>query len=187
MALGIPPQAYTRDTMNRAFKWFITQPESVRHRAKDPDAVVALFMHAQKYGDPIGDPVDAKIESHFLGSKEFKEELKDLAEGLNQFSEETRQPPSPTGPPAPSASPPRSTDLRPGGSKDHSRKAAPAPPALIEWSHSLHPKSVATIRRVQARFGLNSEMDAINLLITVGYERLHQQLPDLGFDYEPPS
>ncbi len=75
----LPPQAYTREILTSAFNWLQTQPESVKKLATTPDALVGLFMRAQRYGASSME-LDAPVSS-----QNFISDLKNLAEGLKQF------------------------------------------------------------------------------------------------------
>jgi hypothetical protein len=77
----LPPQAYTREILTAAFNWLQTQPESVRKIATTPDALVGLFMRAQRYGNSSLE-ADAPVSS-----QNFMSDLKSLAEGLKQFED----------------------------------------------------------------------------------------------------
>lgn len=156
---GIPPQAYTRETLNQAFKWYMTQSDAVRRHARDPDAVVNLYLHSKKFGDPIQQPGQSENsdESPFLGSQEFKNELKDLAQGLKQFEEQKS---TPSAEPAPVTKP-----------VFHPQKAPSADRQL------LNEQTRRLVDRIQRRFSMNSDVDVIQMLITIGYERLMEQLP----------
>lgn len=100
MAIGptLPPQAYTREILTAAFNWLQTQPESVKKLAITPDALVGLYMRAQRYGASSME-ADAPVSSQV-----FMSDLKNLAEGLKQFEEPRRviiPPPSAVAPPLP--------------------------------------------------------------------------------------
>lgn len=83
MATGptLPPQAYTREILTSAFNWLQSQPESVKKLATTPDALVGLFMRAQRYGASSME-ADAPVSS-----QAFMSDLKNLAEGLKQFDD----------------------------------------------------------------------------------------------------
>lgn len=74
-----PPQAYTRDMLATAYEWLRGQPTSVRELAKDSDSLVALYMQARRRSEHKSDVV--------ASSESFKQDLKNLAEGLKQFDE----------------------------------------------------------------------------------------------------
>ncbi len=83
MAIGstLPPQAYTREMLAVAFNWLQSQPESVKKQAASPDALVGLYLRAQKFGPGSGE-ADAPVSS-----QNFIHDLKHLAEGLKQFED----------------------------------------------------------------------------------------------------
>ena len=83
MATGptLPPQAYTREILTAAFNWLQTQPESAKKLATNPDALVGLYLRAQRYGNSNLE-TDAPVSSQV-----FMNDLKNLAEGLKQFEE----------------------------------------------------------------------------------------------------
>ena len=77
----LPPQAYTREILTAAFNWLQSQPESVRKLATTPDALVGLYMRAQRYGH-------STLESDApVSGQSFMSDLKSLAEGLKQFEQ----------------------------------------------------------------------------------------------------
>ena len=80
----LPPQAYTREILTAAFNWLQAQPESVKKLAVTPDALVGLYMRAQRYGASSME-ADAPVSS-----QNFMSDLKNLAQGLKQFDEPSR-------------------------------------------------------------------------------------------------
>lgn len=83
----LPPQAYTREILTAAFNWLQSQPESVRKLATTPDALVGLYMRAQRYGN-------SNLENDApVSSQNFMSNLKSLAEGLKQFEQSPMTPP----------------------------------------------------------------------------------------------
>ena len=77
----LPPQAYTREMLSTAFQWLQSQPESIKKLAHTPDALVGLYLRAQKFGHTSPE-ADAPVSS-----QAFVADLKNLAEGLKQFEE----------------------------------------------------------------------------------------------------
>src|SRR5437868_7911891 len=66
----LPPQAYTKDTLPKAYMWLVHQNASIRELATTPDILCSLFLKAQRNGD---EALDAP------SIQNFKKELKSLA------------------------------------------------------------------------------------------------------------
>ncbi len=77
MKTNLPPQAYTREVFTNAYEWLQTQSHSVKELAQTPDDLVALYLQARRHGHL----------SASYNSKSFKNDLKNLAEGLRQFDD----------------------------------------------------------------------------------------------------
>jgi hypothetical protein len=80
---SLPPQAYTRETLTSAFNWLQSQPDSVRKAAATPDALVSIYLRAQRYGNTHAVEVDQPVPR----SQSFISDLKNLAEGFRQFDD----------------------------------------------------------------------------------------------------
>lgn len=66
----IPPQAYTKDTLLKAYAWLMNQSQSIKEMATTPDILVSLFLKAQRNGEESLDRPSIQ---------NFKNELKSLA------------------------------------------------------------------------------------------------------------
>lgn len=66
----LPPQAYTKETLQRAYTWLLTQSPSIKEMASSQDMLISLFLKAQRNGD-------ASLETPSI--QNFKQELKSLA------------------------------------------------------------------------------------------------------------
>ncbi len=191
---NLPPQAYTRDTVLEAFNWLNSQPESVRQLAKNEDALVSLYLRAKRFGG-VGSPLEQEAP---VSSKKFKDDLKTLAKGLQDFDR-----------PGPSAAAPRKAAA---AKTQHQAPAAPAPdqqqrpqapqepppssfrlgledallsglkshpssaPTLSVGHMELDPLSQRQIRRAMDILNLSSESEALRLLITLGSQRVQKLL-----------
>jgi len=151
MASGptIPPQAYTREMLSTAFNWLQTQPESVKRLATTPDALVGLYMRAQRYGH-------SSLETEApVSSQAFMSDLKNLAEGLKQFEE-----PQPQKRTSVTSSPVNS---------------APTTHHEVPLS-GLNQRTWAMIHEVKNELNLSSDADAINMMIALAYKSLKNLL-----------
>lgn len=73
----LPPQAYTKDALQKAYAWLMNQPASIRELATTPDVLVSLYLKTQRDG----------MESLDRPSiKNFRSELKQLAGMMSEFS-----------------------------------------------------------------------------------------------------
>ncbi|MFZ4403676.1 MAG: hypothetical protein ACOYOK_06185 [Pseudobdellovibrionaceae bacterium] len=66
----IPPQAYTKDTLLKAYSWLMNQNTSIKEMASTPDVLVSLYLKATRDGDSVLDRPSIQ---------NFKKELKNLA------------------------------------------------------------------------------------------------------------
>lgn len=188
---NLPPQAYTREVLMKAFEWSQTQPQSVMERAGSADALVALYLQAKRRGTAADgtplqweQPTPASVEA-------FKADLKNLAEGLRQFDDDSFAPPHTTNPPAqaghesgpavsfksPPVNPPPAATFSGPQASPYLASPAPTPKTAEGVSSRLDPKSRQWILEVQSRLNLSTEDDALRTLIAIGYERIRDLLP----------
>lgn len=66
----LPPQAYTKETLLKAYAWLMNQSSSIREMATTPDILVSLYLKATRDGDSALDRPSIQ---------NFKNELKNLA------------------------------------------------------------------------------------------------------------
>lgn len=66
----LPPQAYTKETLQKAYTWLLTQGPSVKEMASTQDMLVSLYLKAQRSGE-------ASLDTPSI--QNFKQELKNLA------------------------------------------------------------------------------------------------------------
>lgn len=191
MASGtnLPPQAYTREILTAAFNWLQTQPESVRKLATTPDALVGIYTRARRLGNAAGES-DAPVSS-----QNFMTDLRHLAEGLKEFEEprETRRsapaqftstmamsnaPQAP--PPGVFTQPmPLQTQQNLGQQNlglhantesvvGHFRMTESNPSPSL----SLNERSLSMIQEVKNQFNLSTDIEALNMMLSIGYKSL---------------
>lgn len=66
----LPPQAYTKETLQKAYTWLLNQSPSVKEMASTQDMLVSLYLRAQRSGESSLDTPSIQ---------NFKQELKNLA------------------------------------------------------------------------------------------------------------
>lgn len=194
MAIGstLPPQAYTREMLTVAFNWLQVQPESVKKLATSPDALVGLYLRAQKFGQSSGE-VDAPVSS-----QNFMSDLRHLAEGLKQFEEpkpraENRAPQAEHRQPQADI---RSQQLTQAQQNEYMQRAMAnghVPQASFESeineAHNNHfrnqasapitglnPKTLCMIREVKEHLNLSSDAEAVGMMVAIAYKNLKNLL-----------
>ncbi|HEX4926249.1 MAG TPA: hypothetical protein VFV50_19300 [Bdellovibrionales bacterium] len=107
----IPPQGYAKDVLIQAYNWIMSQPESVKSQATTADALVVLYNRARRGGS------DAPVSS-----EKFRNELKDIASELKNFSdpEDQRTAPPVNGEPVALRTAPAAAPRAPEGHMAHS-------------------------------------------------------------------
>lgn len=148
--------------------------------ATSTDQLVSLYLHAKKRGQAFSNtnPVSSQI---------FKEDLKNLAEGLKQFEKNEHEPyrekpPSAANPitnPTANPLPSSSGKLNTRASSQTSPMTSQSDPEIekINELDLLDPRSLELVRQTQRAFNLSSENEALRMLISVGYERIRDHLP----------
>jgi hypothetical protein len=150
MSTDLPPEAYTRETLQAAFDWLQTQPEVLRASVHTPERLVSLYQKSQRLNDL----------DHPVSSKKFVTDLKNLASSLDQFSDIS----SPTTP-APE-----------NKIKDKIQENLPPVPDPVSSAATMtfDDKTQTYLSRVRERFNLSSDNEALRLLVSLGYEKFSQ-------------
>ncbi|MNJ99904.1 hypothetical protein D3C87_176850 [compost metagenome] len=176
----LPPQAYTKDTLLKAYQWLTCQSASIKEMATSPDILVSLYLKATRDGDSALDRPSIQ---------NFKNELKSLAgmmgeldrpqqtvhaTVMNQAPQQQQvftsaQPMPNMAPPPPPPSHTQQTIVY----VNTPNQQAPAPengttPSLLD---TLDCASRAMIQEVKAEFNLSCEKEALRMLIKMGYTR----------------
>ncbi len=162
----LPPQAYTKETLQRAYSWLLTQSASIKEMASSQDMLISLYLRAQRNGD-------ASLETPSI--QNFKQELKSLAGIMGDL-----QVPAPA-----TAAPPQST-------VNHNAQGPTAPAqghhamasshsTTSGHSQSLHTSvsgfgsldagSIQAIAEVKQILNLSSDAEALRALIALGHRQ----------------
>ena len=163
----LPPQAYTRETLQKAYTWLLSQSPSVKDMATTQDILVSMYLKAQRSGD-------ASLETPSI--QNFKQELKNLASMIGDL-----QTPAATQPnismttTLPTYSQPAATNPAP---KSQTMPAMPqtfvsspsAPSSLNGGLSSLDEQSKLAILEVKAQLNLSSDAEALRALISLGFK-----------------
>lgn len=196
----LPPQAYTKDTMLKAYAWVMNQPENIKELATTPDILVSLYLKAQRDG----------LESLERPSiQNFRDELKSLAgmmdhldrplaaavpqqsqptqhhQNPQQYPQPVHQPVQHSQQPMPEyrGSPSQHTHVH--QQQQHHQQAPPPPSMNIQINNvssmttqnssplnQLDERTMKMIRDVKEGLNLSNDADAMRALIQLGYKSL---------------
>lgn len=176
----IPPQAYTKDSLLKAYAWLQNQDPSLKEMATTPDILVSLYLKATRDGDAALDRPSIQ---------NFKHELKQLAGLMGEFEKEGVQAKS-------------AEELNASGTTNASKREAIAkspkslaldfqvlekkfnsgmsaqqmPTQVAVQDQALGPlvldaASIALINEVRQKLNLTTNQEALNMLIQVGYNK----------------
>lgn len=185
----LPPQAFTKETLHKAYLWLNAQGPHIKELATTPELLVSLFLKAQRNGE----------ESLNRPSiQNFKNELKSLAGMIGEFESGTSSSNH-------QQDLPSSANERNSNQNSESSTANPAE-ALYFASQNMEPnysaapnshfapsrpqenfqlsntntsapisgidqRSFAMIQEVKNQFNLSTETEALRLLISLGYSK----------------
>lgn len=193
-----PPQAYTQETLIKAFQWLQNQSPQIKALATTPDLLVSLYLKAQLQGSEA-------LERPSLHN--FKNELKSLAGMIGEFettpaaealteaaltkmAHPSNQGAAPQGHPAGTQTSAAGNGSSPAGAtsastRSSTSRAEPTPRAEASRpAHegakpsSEHPlmeldsRSWKMIQEVKVQFNLSSEAEALRLMISTAHLKL---------------
>lgn len=186
----IPPQAYTKDSMLKAYAWLQNQDASIREMATTPDILVSLYLKATRDGDGALDRPSIQ---------NFKHELKQLAGLMGEFDKEAppvEAKPKSSEPLASHGPAKRESQSKPlesfsldfpalekkfnatvGAPQTISHVTAALPASSMSVSGlELDMASVAIIAEIRQKLNLSSNTEALKMLIQVGYNKTKKLL-----------
>lgn len=154
----LPPQAYTKETLQKAYQWLLTQNTSIKEMASNQDILISLYLKAQRNGD-------ASLEAPSI--QNFKQELKSLANMMGDF-----QSPAMT---QPSVQPTNgiTTNVAPTPSLANGKNTAHTTPGPMPMGifSDLDQHSWLLIQEVRMVLNLGSDTEALRALISLGYRQ----------------
>ncbi len=181
----LPPQAYTKDTLVKAYNWLALQGPSIKELATTTDVMVSLFLKAQR--DGISSLENPSIQN-------FKNELKTLTTMLGNFDIDEGKG-GPTEAPISSkktevVAPPLtepSVNLTAGAVRPPETPPITTQPPLqpqpllpkqtppktnvveINLSEVLDQKSIFMIQEIKNFYNLSNDKEALRMIIKIGY------------------
>jgi len=151
----LPPQAYTKETLTKAFAWLQTQSEHIKELATTPDILISLYQKAKMNGDSSLDRPSIQ---------NFKTELKNLAGMMGEFES---QPPLGASRSSVKMTPPSAL-----GPTTTRVMEPPQPESLQQTLTELDYRSLTCLREIKNELNLGSDQEALRLLIAVGFKKL---------------
>jgi hypothetical protein len=167
----LPPQAYTKETLQRAYAWLLTQTPSVKEMATSQEMLVSMYLKAQRDGDQV-------LETPSI--QNFKQELKSLASMMGEFqpanapaknAHTNSQPNMPVNAQQSASTQQASYNLKNNMPQSF---AASAPPAGHSVSLTLDDQSLMAIQEVKRILNLSSDSEALRALISLGYKQFQK-------------
>ncbi len=176
----LPPQAFTKDTLQKAYHWLLNQNASIKDLATSQDVLVSLYLKAQRDGH-------SSLETPTI--QNFKQELKSLVNlmGDLQGSQATSSASGTTfmAGSAPSSQQPGHHSAQQSSAQNstnsHSGLGATfnsTPPQGSSSSSAqnlglhLDPQSLSAIAEIRANLNLGSDTEALRALISIGFKHL---------------
>lgn len=147
----LPPQAYTKDILQRAYTWLLSQSPSIKALASSQDMLVSLYLKAQRDGE-------ASLEAPSI--QNFKQELKSLANMIGDFSTAPAVAPASTATAA----------YSPSASYAAGASASASAPIVVS-SLGLDAQSSNALNEVRVALNLSSDVEALRALIALGYKQ----------------
>jgi hypothetical protein len=170
----LPPQAYTKETLQKAYTWLLSQPTSVKEMATSQDMLVSLYLKAQRSGD-------ASLETPSI--QNFKQELKNLANLIGDL--QPAHAPKVTQAPTTSmnsdqlakstgSTQPSSLIKGLGAYQfDETQSLNNAPPSSSNGILGfLDAQSLSAIQEVRQNLNLGSDVEALRALISLGHRQI---------------
>jgi hypothetical protein len=163
----LPPQAYTKDILLKAYQWLMSQNTNIKEIATTPDALVSLYLKAIRDGDSSLDRPSIQ---------NFKNELRSLAGMMGELDR------SPTV--KDYINPPKYNQTNPN------TNSSPINPYSSPQTHPMNPTypsmtltapsaelimdsfdkgTFTMIQEVKQEFNLSSDMETVRMLIKFGY------------------
>lgn len=184
----MPPQAYTKETLQEAFEWWSEQGDELRNQIQDKDDLVGYYLRSHR--SPSANKKSKALREGFTktAQESFSSELKGLAKDLDDFEGyQPKKPPvqkpqyKPVFEPVQQMQfPDLSKNLVPekdGLSEEGSSPLATVAPKSKALSvqnqfFKLDTKSKASVAKVKEALNLSSEEEALRVLIAMGESKV---------------
>lgn len=162
----LPPQAYTKETLQKAYSWLLTQNSSLKEMATSQEILVSLYLKAQRNGD-------AALETPSI--QNFKQELKSLASMMGDL--QSPQALTQSSVHAPNQSMQQQVQTSQPQAGPRVRNTMPqsfAPSAPSSSNFTLDDQSMQAIQDVKHALNLSTDSEALRALISLGYRQFRK-------------
>jgi hypothetical protein len=194
----LPPQAYTKETLLKAYQWLMSQNSNIKEIATTPDMLVSLYLKSVRDGE-------SALERPSI--KNFKSELKNLAGMMGELERSSQnhgtgatyhhqappqqpvqqvlhvQPAMPVAPPVQTVVQPQVVHMPPQASPTVMASPTMATQTQVSYTEkTLMATTQASdvmdlfdcgtksmIQEVKDEFNLSSELEALRMLVKIGY------------------
>lgn len=175
----LPPQAYTKDTLQKAYTWLLSQSSSVKELAQDQNMLVSLYLKAQRNGD-------AALETPSI--QNFKQELKSLANMMGDFQSPQQlattaatQAHIPSHSHAPTMHNPVTTHTHATASQaavstSHvtTTTVSQSRVSTADMTAGFDQKTMEAVQQVREAFNLSSDGEALRVLVALGIKQFNK-------------
>jgi len=178
----LPPQAYTKEILQKAYSWLLTQSASIKEMASSQDMLVSLYLKAQRSGD-------ASLEVPSI--QNFKQELKSLASMMGDLSSSGQANSAANNGPFPPHSPTQMNSAASFESQQsshnsmnssaHNGASAHSGATTVQHSGNLNldlnslnrldQHTLSAIADVKNTLNLSSDAEALRALVSLGYKQ----------------
>ena len=165
----LPPQAYTKETLLKAYNWLQNQSDQVKELATTPDQLVSLYLKSTRLGQDslqryttqtpqTTNSSSQQADADRPSLQSFKSELKNLAGMMDGLEK----------PPAISQS----------AAPQQPQQAAPVtntyvPPApRVNAAPQYDEMTQNLIQEVKNELNLSSDVEALRMLVKIGYQKV---------------
>jgi hypothetical protein len=163
----LPPQAYTKETLQKAYTWLLTQNASVKEMVNSQDMLISLYLKAQRSGD-------SSLETPSI--QNFKQELKNLAGLIGDLQPPTAQHQQAPPPVQPTVERQARHSMPQTFIQSYGTHAAAGAPGSSGGNSQtaltgLDEQSIMALQEVKMSLNLSSDLEALRALISLGYRQ----------------
>lgn len=162
----LPPQAYTKDTLQKAYTWLLSQSSSVKEMAHDQNMLVSLYLKAQRNGDAV-------LETPSI--QNFKQELKSLANMMGDFqSPQQLATTASTQVHIPAHTHATASQAAVSTSHVTTTTVSQSRVSTADMTAGFDQKTIEAVQQVREAFNLSSDAEALRVLVALGIKQFNK-------------